>query len=59
MNERRKRKCIICEKVFEYNTARGHKGSGARPIRSKRCLTCSKKCAKAYMRVLQWVRWHK
>lgn len=53
MNKQKVKKCIVCEKQFTYNEgskSRSRKNSiGTRP---KKSITCSRKCARVYRRVV-------
>jgi len=54
MKQINKKKCIVCEKEFIYYDERC--GRTAKIVRGKTCITCSKKCAKAYARILNRLR---
>lgn len=47
---RPRKKCIICEKKIKRRKGKAA-GARTRPSRSKKAITCSKKCAKIYNRI--------
>ena len=51
MNKIITKKCIVCEKDYEFQTV-PHRTT--KVIRKKNGLTCSKKCAKVYSRVYRY-----
>lgn len=56
MNKISKRKCIICEEVFEYRTKPNCRVNKIKSYRGKNMITCSSKCSKIYDRVSHYVR---
>ncbi len=51
MKRMKKRKCIVCEKIFNYNSISTHKRSSSKLVRGKNMITCSSKCSRIYARV--------
>lgn len=48
------KKCVVCLREFEcYDYHRGARSSNKR---RSNCITCSKKCAKMYNRVYEYVK---
>lgn len=50
-----KRKCLVCEREFEYSETPVH-NTNTRNLRSKHCVTCSKECSRVYDRVARYLR---
>lgn len=50
MNEKLEKNCVVCNKVFIYNSKKGGSRKSKKPIRRKNSLTCSRKCSKKYLR---------
>lgn len=55
MNLRIEKRCIICKKPFQINTARGSRGT-LTTIRNRKSKTCSKECSKTYCYITNVVR---
>ena len=55
MNEIKKRKCIICKEVFEYNTTSTRKKRGVKGYRGRNSITCSRKCSRIYVRIYSYI----
>ena len=53
MNKVKKRKCIICEREFLYNSLKGkNRGASVVTKRGRNALTCSMNCSKIYTRIV-------
>ena len=50
MNKIKTRKCVVCEKPYEYNTLKRRGGRG------KNTITCSHKCSIIYSRIYYYIR---
>lgn len=56
MNELKEKKCIICERVFKYNTKSRSKRGGNKNYLVVRTVNCSKRCSRVYQRVFHRVK---